>query len=119
MSATDILKNAAGHIADRAKERDTDEERSMRRAVDSFNALTGAELSETDGLLFMVILKMARATAGGYNPDDYEDMAAYAALAGECETIERNKPEPRKLETVDDGNPMNWDERWIAGRISR
>jgi hypothetical protein len=49
----------------------------------AFNALTGHELSERDGWLFMVMLKAARATAGGHNPDDYEDGAAYFALAGE------------------------------------
>ena len=35
-------------------------------------------------ILFMAILKAARATAGGHNPDDYEDGAAYFALAGEA-----------------------------------
>lgn len=85
MNAADILRAAAGHIDQRAQLRDTPAgERSMARTVAAFNALTGASISERDGWLFMVLLKSARATAGGHNPDDYEDMAAYAALAGEC-----------------------------------
>lgn len=56
----------------------------MKRAVDAFNALTGHKLTEREGWLFMVALKAARATAGAHNPDDYEDGAAYFALAGEA-----------------------------------
>lgn len=84
-TAPDILQRAAQHMQDRAAARDQPGgERSMRRTVDAFNALTGHALSERDGWLFMAVLKMARATttpAG--TPDDYEDLAAYAALAGE------------------------------------
>lgn len=84
MNAPDILTRAAQHIADRAASRDQPQgERSMARAVGAFNALTGHTLSERDGWLFMVALKAARATAGAHNPDDYEDGAAYFALAGE------------------------------------
>lgn len=85
MKASDILRNSAKHIEDRAAQRDQPQgERSMARCVAAFNALTGHQLSERDGWLFMVQLKMARActTATGI-PDDYEDAAAYSALAGE------------------------------------
>lgn len=85
MKADQILNNAAQHMKDRAAARDKPEgERSMGRTVMAFNALTGHQLSERDGWLFMVALKMARAcnTATG-SADDYEDLAAYSALAGE------------------------------------
>lgn len=83
--APHILQRAAQHIADRATLRDLPEgERSMHRAVIAFNALTGAALSERDGWLFMAVLKASRATAGAHNEDDYEDGAAYFALAGEA-----------------------------------
>ena len=83
--AAEILDAARGHIADRAASRDCPGgERSMSRAVAAFNALTGHALTERDGWLFMVALKAARATAGAHNPDDYEDGAAYFALAGEA-----------------------------------
>lgn len=84
-SASDILRAAAGHIDDRAALRDSPQgERSMARCVAAFNALSGHRLSERDGWIFMAALKFARATAGGHCLDDYEDAAAYAALAGEC-----------------------------------
>jgi hypothetical protein len=84
MKAPEILKAAAGNIAQRAASRDLPKgERSMARAVSAFNALTGHELSTRDGWLFMAGLKMARATAGAHNADDYQDGAAYFALAGE------------------------------------
>lgn len=85
MKAQDILRQSAQHIEDRAKSRDQEGgERSMARTVTAFNALTGHTISERDGWLFMVILKAARAcgTPTGL-PDDYEDAAAYVALAGE------------------------------------
>jgi hypothetical protein len=89
-SAPEILEVAAGHILARGNSRDLPQgERSMRRTVDAFNAITGLVLSERDGWLFMAILKAARATAGGHNPDDYEDGAAYFALAGESVEAEQ------------------------------
>lgn len=80
-----ILGEAADNIDNRAAERDTECERSMARAVAIFNAYSGKQLSETEGWIFMVALKMARSKAGKFQRDDYVDLAAYAALAGECE----------------------------------
>lgn len=87
MDATEILHSAIVCITDRGAQRDQPNgERSMGRAVGAFNALTGHQLTERDGWLFMVALKAARAaTIGGrHNADDYVDGAAYMALAGEC-----------------------------------
>ena len=84
------LSQAAQCIADRAAQRDLPEgERSMARAVATFNTLTGHELSERDGWVFMNILKLSRAqnsvdTGAQTNLDDYIDGAAYMALAGEA-----------------------------------
>lgn len=87
-SAPEILKKAAQHIEDRAATRDQVQaggERSMSRTVAAFNALTGHALSEREGWLFMLVLKVARATNTPTGiPDDYEDAAAYAGLAGEA-----------------------------------
>lgn len=84
MKASEILESAIEHIENRGKLRDSPQgERSMLRAVSAFNALTKMSLTEREGWLFMVCLKMSRATAGAFHQDDYEDMAAYAALAGE------------------------------------
>ncbi len=84
-NAADILGRARTHLRNRATTYDAAHgERSMAKAVAIFNAAGGPPLSERDGWRFMVCLKMARATQPGHNPDDYEDMAAYAALYGEA-----------------------------------
>ena len=84
VSAPDILTAGAKHMSDRAALRDAPSgERSMNRAVSAFNALEGVNLTETQGWRFMAVLKHARATQGEFCLDDYEDWAAYAALAGE------------------------------------
>ena len=78
-----MLNKAAAAIGDRASERDQESERSMATCVSAFNAMYGHSLSETEGWMFMVMLKMSRAKQGSYQEDDYVDMAAYSALAGE------------------------------------
>lgn len=83
-SVVDILQLAQRCVGDRAAERDTDAERSMKTCVDAFNAMYGTELTEEQGWMFMVFLKASRAKGGGFKLDDYVDMAAYAGLAGEC-----------------------------------
>lgn len=82
-TAVTILQDASSAVIGRADSRDVGGERSMPRAVEAFNALTGHRLTERDGWLLMVQLKAARATAGNHTPDDYVDGAAYFALAGE------------------------------------
>ncbi|GAA4652064.1 hypothetical protein GCM10023116_43480 [Kistimonas scapharcae] len=80
-----ILVKAAEHIRQRAAQRDCEAtgERSMAKTVQAFNAIFGHQVTEEQGWQFMTLLKIARSSAGGYNPDDYEDGAAYFALAGE------------------------------------
>lgn len=56
----------------------------MSRAVGAFNALKGTNMSETDGWLFMVLLKMSRAQQGKYHSDDYLDIVGYSALLAEA-----------------------------------
>ena len=88
-----MLQSAATTILQRGQERDTStdgqaQERSMAATVAAFNAIEGTALSERQGWAFMQTLKLARAanTArnGRYNPDDYLDGAAYAALGAEA-----------------------------------
>lgn len=84
ITPSDMLRKSAQHIEDRASMRDCpDGERSMLKTITAFNALEGTDLTEEQGWRFMVALKYARATAGTFVIDDYEDMAAYAALAAE------------------------------------
>jgi hypothetical protein len=83
-TAAEILREAASVIEQRATLRDLPNgERSMARAVEAYNALSGKSLTELDGWIFMCVLKMARATAGKPHLDDFTDLAGYAALAAE------------------------------------
>lgn len=94
-TASDILIAGAEAIDDRAASRDLpDGERTMGRAVATFNAwrANSGPVTETEGWIFMVLLKLCRGNAGTHNLDDYIDAAAYVALAGEH--AERTKRTP-------------------------
>lgn len=83
--ADSFLTKGVEHMQDRAEQYDSPEgERSMESAVEAFNAITGCDLNESEGWTFMQVLKLVRANQGGpFNPDHYEDLAAYAGLHGE------------------------------------
>lgn len=84
MKAQDVLEAAAGHMKDRAATYDKPEgERSMGATVEAFKAVTGIAVSETQGWLFMALLKAVRSQQGEFRADSFEDGAAYFALAGE------------------------------------
>ena len=88
-TANQILTNAAGHLQDRATTYDKPQgERSMGKTVALFNTLTGHQLSEVDGWQFMQLLKLVRSRQGAFKADNFEDAAAYAALAGEAAEAE-------------------------------
>lgn len=118
MKAEYILNKAAGHLADRAKTYDKPEgERSMEKTVAMFNTLAGTQLTTEQGWLLMVILKMVRSQQGDYKADNYEDGAAYFALAGErtsapkkqeecCEPDERPK-QTRRQQLISAGIPAH------------
>ena len=90
LTAGNILQTAAKHMEDRAATYDQLQgERSIGKTVTMFNTLTGAGLTDEQGWLFMVCLKMVRAQQGRYRADSYEDGAAYFALAGESAAQER------------------------------
>jgi hypothetical protein len=86
VNAHDILREAARHMQDRAATYDSpDGERSMEAAVSAFNAISGADLTEEQGWLFMLMLKLVRANArGGVHRDSLEDAVAYASLMAEA-----------------------------------
>lgn len=85
IAAHEFLERGVKHMRDRAVQRDSDAgERSMARAVAAFNAQEGTNLTEAQGWRFMIQLKYARAMNGVFVADDYDDMAAYAGLAGEA-----------------------------------
>lgn len=80
MNAHDILQAAAGHMRDRAATYDKPEgERSMGATVAAFRAVTGVGLTETQGWLFMALLKAVRSQQGAYRADSFEDGAGREA----------------------------------------
>lgn len=85
-TAPALLKQAAGHMAERAKQYDSPAgERSMGKAVQAFNAITGRDLTEPEGWLLMQVLKDVRLfQRPGYHADSAEDCIAYAALKAEA-----------------------------------
>lgn len=88
--ATTLLKQASDTIGNRAAERDTKDERSMKACVDAFNGLYGTSLTEEQGWSFMVLLKLSRAKGGKIRVDDYQDAISYCALMGEAAVRDRS-----------------------------
>ena len=99
----DVLHAAAKHMEDRAFVYDSPGgERSMEKTVDMFNNLMGGDryMTTEQGWMFMAILKMVRSQQGEFKLDNYEDLAAYAALAAEAADAERNHLGPRPGEVT-------------------
>lgn len=125
MKAHEILNAAAGHLADRAKTYDKPEgERSMAATVEAFKAVTGHELTETQGWLFMALLKAVRSQQNAFKLDSYEDGAAYFALAGESASQETRLPGKILQDTIivkvcSDADTPSWNDapewaQWVA-----
>lgn len=89
MKAPAILHAALDTLVQRGVKRDQpDGERSMPRIVRVYEAITGIRLTEREGLLFMVSLKLVREGRGAPDPDDYVDLVNYIALTGEAALAE-------------------------------
>ena len=88
IKAGEILKESIKILAERGKKYDktgNNSERNMQRIVDMFNAATGHNLSEAQGNIFMVCLKVVRAeTSTCHDNDHYVDGVNYFAMAGEA-----------------------------------
>lgn len=89
-TAHEILQAAQKHMKDRAATYDKPHgERSMGRAVQAFNAITGHNLTEPEGWLLLQTLKDVRLfTSPGYHADSADDCVAYAALKAEAKMRE-------------------------------
>lgn len=93
MKADDILRAGLDTLVQRGQQRDQPGgERSMPRIVHLFHALTGISLTEREGLLFMVALKLVREGRGAPDADDYIDLVNYVALAGEAALATGKEP---------------------------
>lgn len=84
--APELLGRAAALMHERGQTYDAPAgERSMGKTVASFNAITGRDLTESEGWLFMQQLKAVRGfTRSAYHADSFEDNIAYAALMAEA-----------------------------------
>ena len=84
--AAELLGRAAAHMHDRSSTYDEPEgERSMGKIVMAFNAITGRDLTESEGWMFMQQVKLVRLfTRREYHADSAEDNIAYAALLAEA-----------------------------------
>lgn len=89
-TAPQILDAAAGHMRDRAATYDKPTgERSMGRTVIAFNAITGRDLTESEGWLLLQILKDVRDRQRAEpHIDSLEDGVAYSALKAEARMLE-------------------------------
>jgi len=88
--AAEMLGRAAALLHERGQSYDKPQgERSMARTVSAFNAITGRDLTEAEGWLFMQQLKQVRLfTRSGYHADSAEVNIAYAALMAEAKERE-------------------------------
>lgn len=90
--AKDFLADVLTIQAERGKAYDKDdnqEERSMAKIVAIYEMLTGITLSERQGWMFMVVLKMVRAHAKeAFHEDSFTDLISYTSLAAEAGSAE-------------------------------
>jgi len=91
MKPKDLLFEAQCTLAKRGVQRDTTvggdkHERSMKRIVEVFNSITDLDLTEREGWLFMLAVKLARIQAAKqFDRDSYVDLVGYTALLAECD----------------------------------
>ncbi|MGP5174409.1 DUF6378 domain-containing protein [Psychrobacter immobilis] len=92
--AVELLETSAATLIRCGKKYDStgnNSERVMDRIVDMFNAATGHKLSEAQGNIFMVCLKVVRSETSAYHDDDhYIDGVNYFAMAGEAASEANN-----------------------------
>jgi hypothetical protein len=109
MKAQDFLQAGLGHMQDRAATYDKPTgERSMAATVGAFKCVSGVEMTEEQGWLFMGLLKMVRSQQGEFKADNYEDEAAYAALRGECAFAARSGDTASPVAHGGVTNPEGW-----------
>ena len=109
LKAHEFLERGIGHMVDRAKAYDKpDGERSMGKTVAAFSAITGIEISEAQGWMFMALLKLVRSQQGEFKADNYEDGAAYVGLMGEASSHQIPEDEPDYWAGIEWPEWANW-----------
>lgn len=88
MTRNDILTAAAQAVnGTRAQDYGTPES-NCGRIAKLWEAYTGHSYTATDAAVMLALLKVARIGSGRVHPDNFVDLAGYAALAGEIATQE-------------------------------
>lgn len=106
MKSTEFLQAAIDVQAERGKQYDKPNgERSMAATVSAFNCITGNMLEESDGWMFLGLLKLVRQSQ---NPEQYHhdsalDFVAYASLYAESASEQCGQ-----VEVLDMGEWQNW-----------
>jgi len=127
MKSTEFLQAAIDVQAERGKQYDKPSgERSMAATVSAFNCITGSMLEESDGWMFLGLLKLVRQSQ---NPEQYHhdsalDFVAYASLYAEaaseqCGQLEAQQAEEPSHIISDIPNGYHWDDapdgfEWFA-----
>ena len=79
----EILDTAKENVCDGRPQEYGGPENSFARIAALWSAYKGHTYTAHDVAMMMALLKIARTQGGKYNPDNYIDMAGYAACAGE------------------------------------
>lgn len=101
MKSAEFLQAAIDVQAERGKQYDKPSgERSMAATVSAFNCITGSMLEESDGWMFLGLLKLVRQSQ---NPEQYHhdsalDFVAYASLYAEAASEQCGQVEAQKAE---------------------
>ena len=92
-TANQLLNKAATLMEQRGQQYDQPQgERSMGKTINAFNAITGKQLTESEGWLLLALLKMVRDNQRELpHQDSIEDLIAYCALYGESRLEQPNE----------------------------
>jgi hypothetical protein len=83
VNAGDILCQAADKVVGDRNTSHGPMERTFQMTADIWSAYLGITVTPLDVANMNIHQKQARAKCGTYNPDDFEDMAGYAACGGQ------------------------------------
>jgi hypothetical protein len=94
MKSTEFLQAAIDVQKERGEQYDKPNgERSMAATVSAFNCITGYTLEESDGWMFMALLKLVRQAQNPekYHHDSALDLVAYSSLYAEAASEQRKQ----------------------------
>lgn len=85
---TELLQEAINIVDSHSNDRDKGNERTMKTIVRIFNDITGHDLTEREGDIFMVCLKLVRMQRNPNDKDHYVDVVGYLGMAYESQSNE-------------------------------